>query len=80
MGSNGAISFLEKIKTIVENEFYKNQYTIDKKYSTPAFSDYSYSYIIFGFLGLIKQWFDNDASTPSKEMALILTKIALNRI
>ena len=80
MGSNGGISFLEKMKNIVENEFYKNQYQIKKKDNTPAFSEYYYAYIIFGFLGLIKQWFENDASTPSKEMALILMKISLNGI
>ena len=78
MGSNGGISFLEKMKNIVENEFYKNQYQIKKKDNTPAFSEYYYAYIIFGFLGLIKQWFENDASMPSKEMALILMKISLN--
>jgi hypothetical protein len=80
MGSNGGISFLEKIKNIVEKEFYKNQYKIQKKDNTPIFSEYYYSYIIFGFLGLIKQWFKNDASTPPKEMALILMKISLNGI
>ncbi len=78
MGSNGGISFLEKIKTVVENELYKRQYKIDPQNSNSAFSKYFYAYIIFGFLGIIKQWFENDASTPPKEMALILTKIALN--
>jgi len=80
MGPNGGISFLEKIKTVVENELYKRKYKLDEKNSNSAFSEYFYSYIIFGFLGIIKQWFENDASIPPKEMALILTKIALNKI
>lgn len=76
MGPNGGISFLEKIKTIIENQFYKKQFRNDEKNSNPVICEYFYAYIIFGFLGVIKQWFENDASIPAKEMALILTKIA----
>lgn len=80
MGPNGNISFLEKMKTVVENDFFKKQYRIDEKNINPVFSEYFYAYIIYGFLGIIKQWYENDSSIPSKEMALILIKIALNGI
>ncbi|MBP2643336.1 MAG: tetr (putative transcriptional regulator) [Firmicutes bacterium] len=78
MGPNGGISFLERTKTVIENEFYKKQNKIDGKNSNVAFSEYFYAYIIFGFLGIIKQWFESDASIPPKEMAQILIRIALN--
>ena len=78
MGPNGGISFLEKTKTVIENEFYKRQNIMDGKNRDSAFSEYFYAYIIFGFLGIIKQWFENGASIPPKEMAQILIKIALN--
>ena len=77
-GPHGGISFLERTKTVIENEFYKRENVINGKNSDSAFSEYFYAYIIFGFLGIIKQWFENGASSSPKEMAQILIKIALN--
>jgi len=77
MGPNGEISFLEKIKTVAKKDFFEKQHEIDEKNSNSAFSEYFDSYIIFGFLGIVKQWYENKASIPSTEMALILLKIAL---
>ena len=77
MGANGNISFLEKIKTVVENQFFKKKCELDTKKLNTEGSEYFYAYVIFGFLGIIKQWYENNLSIPSNEMALILVKFAL---
>ena len=68
IGPNGDIHFLNRLRSI-----------FNEKVITPCLReldlkdtvDYSYRYAFIseGFLGIIKQWLENDASVPPEEMA-----------
>jgi AcrR family transcriptional regulator len=77
MGGHGSISFLDKISITAKRKLCIKQ---NKSEKNTVFNNYFNSYIIFGFLGIIKQWFDSEASTPPEEMATIFLKILLKEL
>lgn len=77
MGGCGNISFLDKISIIAKSKLCIKQ---NESENNTVVNNYFDSYIIFGFLGIIKQWFDNDASTPPEEMAKIFLKISIKEL
>lgn len=77
MGGYGNISFLEKISIVAKSKLCIKQ---NESENNTVLNNYFDTYIVFGFLGIIKQWFDNDASTPPEEMATIFLKICIKEL
>jgi len=78
LGPHGDISFLDKMKLTMKDEIYSKHRGINKNSNNAIYNEYLYDYIIFGFLGIIKQWVHSNAAIPPKEMAVMFVKIALN--
>jgi len=77
MGPKGNISFLEKLTAILKNQF-KKWVSIYKKKNDMIFNEYFIDFSIFGFIGIIKKWFESDLETPPKELAVIIVKMIFN--
>lgn len=75
VGPNGDISFLEKISITGRNEILKSKNKFYEKTNNMAIIPYLNSFMIFGFVGVIKQWYESDMPIPPKEMAKIFVQI-----
>ncbi len=42
------------------------------------FNEYFIDFSIFGFIGIIKKWFESDLETPPKELSVIIVKMIFN--
>lgn len=73
MGRYGDISFLDKISTALKSDLFIPN-------GNSLFNDYLTSYMAHGFLGMIIQWFDENASTSPEEMATIFLRIVANEM
>ncbi|MBX4270068.1 TetR/AcrR family transcriptional regulator [Clostridium estertheticum] len=77
MGPKGNISFLERLTAILKKEYTKWVEIYGKK-NDMIFNEYFIDYSQFGFIGIIKKWFDSNMETPSKELAVIILKMLFN--
>ena len=77
MGSKGDISFLEKLRVAFTAEA-KKWIKISRKNNNMIFDKYFVDYSVFGFIGIIKKWFESDMETPPKEMAVMAVKTIFN--
>ncbi|WP_238916465.1 TetR/AcrR family transcriptional regulator [Clostridium sp. YIM B02555] len=77
MGSKGDISFLEKLRVAFTTEA-KKWIKISRKNNNMIFDKYFVDYSVFGFIGIIKKWFESNMETPPKEMAVMAVKTIFN--
>ena len=79
LGKNGDIVFIDKLKAMVKDKCLHNWMEIYKSVKTRNY-EYYYSYLIYGFIGLIQNWLENNMTESPEYMAGLAEKMVVNGI
>lgn len=71
-GGNGDIKFQKRVFSILESPFYNGFNIVLGERKT----EYVFSYVISGSLGLIQNWFKNNLEESPEEIAMLITNLA----
>jgi AcrR family transcriptional regulator len=71
-GENGDMEFQKRVFRILESPFYNGLDIVLGERKT----EYVFSYVISGSLGLIQNWLKNNLEEPPEEIAMLITTLA----
>ena len=79
LSNNGDISFIKKLTQVVHEKCLNDWLKIYNKVDPQNF-EYSYSYFLYGCVGLVETWLTNGMPESPQSMAVLLKDLILNGI
>lgn len=79
LGPHGDIAFLERLKLLVKEKCFE-VWDVLYDYKKNQYYEAMSSFIVAGYIGLVKNWIDNGMKETPKEMAALINDFLLNGI